>query len=364
MEYAPINMSPRGVRQGSYWQTTLGPYDYHVIHWGYAPVPGAAGPQSEVATLDRWASASADPKYKFASDEDVGWNGHAVDPRVAQFMLTNQPITWCEGQLGIYKSALTTLDSRLPRHQQTWDQSRFGFSIIMSEYNRCAGSMAHYVAGEYLSRLRPGDPHTNVALTPVERSVQQHAFANLDKYLFAESAFNVSASTLNRTVYAEYEPVDNFGYTPPQRHDLSLSAIAGLYQSRALAYMFSPLVLQRLVDMHYKAKAGATMSVTDLFTWTQSSVYGELQNGRTPKTPVRRNLQRMYAHLLEKLAVDPWPGTPPDAQALARLELTSLAGDLRKSLAKGNDDLQTRAHLEALQVEVNRALDAHSVAPL
>jgi hypothetical protein len=364
MEYAPINLSPKGVKQGVYWQTTIGPYDYHVIHWGYAPVAGATTPEAEVPTLNRWAGAASDPKYRFASDEDVAWMGHAVDPRVAQFMLSDKPMQWCESQLGMYRDVLGTLDKRLPHPQRTWDQSRFSFQVILGEYSRCAGSMTHYVAGEYLHRGRLGDPGISVALTPVSRAEQQRAFKDLDAFLFSESAFNVSPTVLNRTAYAEYEPIDNFGYDPPARHDLSLSAIVGMYQARALAYMFSPLVLQRLDDMPLKAKPGATMNVADLFTWTQASVYGDVQRGRAPNGSLRRNLQRMYAHLLEKIATAPWPGTPPDAQAMARLELTSLAGDLRKSLGAPKLDTQSRAHLEALSAEVNRALDARGVIPL
>jgi hypothetical protein len=364
MEYAPINLSPKGTKQGDYWQTTIGPYDYHVIRWGYAPIPGAASPEAEVPTLNAWAAAAVDAKYRFASDEDAEWNGHAVDPRIAQWMLTNQPIRWCESQLGIYRNVLGTLDARLPQAQHGWDQSRFAFSVIMSEYNRCAGSMSHYIAGEYLHRGRPGDPGVHAALSPVPRAEQERAFKNIDTYLFSEAAFKVSPATLNRTVYTEYEPIDNYGYDAPARHDISLSGVAGLFQARTLAYMFSPLVLQRLDDMQLKGKAGETMSVADLFAWTQTSIYGDVQKGRAPKGPLRRNLQRMYAHLLEKIAVAPWPGTPPDAQALARLELTSLSGNVRKALTASGLDLQTRAHYEALQVEVNRALEARGVIPI
>ena len=116
--------------------------------------------------------------------------------------------------------------------------------------------------------------------------------------------------------------------------------------------------------MQLKAKPGETMSVADLFAWTQSSIYGDVQKGRAPKGPLRRNLQRMYAHLLEKIAVAPWPGTPPDAQALARLELTSLSGNLHKAITASGLDLQTRAHYAALQVEVDRALEARGVIPI
>jgi Met-zincin len=336
-----------------------------VIHWGYAPIPGATTPSQETTTLNRWASASSDPRYRFASDEDVEWDGHAVDPRTAQFMLTNNPPAWCDTELGIYRNLLGSLDSRLPRAQQPWDHQRFAFNVLMNEWNRCAGSMTHYIGGEYLSRNRIGDTGVKSALTPVPRSLEVAAFHDLDRYLFAESAWNISPATLQRTVYSEFEPIDNFAYDPTARHDISLTALVGTYQARALFYMFSPLVLQRLTDLPSKSsRPGETMSTADLFAWTQTSIFGDLQSGAMPKTAVRRNLQRTYSRLLAKLATGPWPGVPYDAQAMARLELTSLAGDLRKNLMRNNLDLQTRAHLEAMQVDVNRALDTRTVIPL
>jgi len=125
--------------------------------------------------------------------------------------------------------------------------------------------------------------------------------------------------------------------------------------------MFSPLVLQRLADMPNKARPGATMSIADLFDWTQASVYNDLAYGKAPRTPIRRNLQRMYARLLERLAMAPPQGTPYDAQALAQHELVSLAIDLRHVLSSKNLDTMARAHLEALQTEVNRSLQTRSV---
>ncbi|HEV2261310.1 MAG TPA: zinc-dependent metalloprotease, partial [Candidatus Rubrimentiphilum sp.] len=57
MEYAPVNVWPKGTSNGDYFQTVLGPYDYYAIKWGYARIPGATTPQAELPTLRRWASA-------------------------------------------------------------------------------------------------------------------------------------------------------------------------------------------------------------------------------------------------------------------------------------------------------------------
>lgn len=357
MEYAPFNIWPKNSPHGDYNQTVLGPYDYHAIHWGYAPIAGAASPQDEVPTLNRWAQASIDPKFAFASDEDNEYNGHAVDPRVAAFMLSNDSIGWCESQLGIDRQLISTIDARYPRPGMPWDQERAAFGLLIQQYGRCAMAMTHYIAGEHLSRARRGDPQAPPPLTPISRDEEYRAFKNLDTYFFNDAAWNISASTLRRLTYSEYEAFVDFGNPQVPRHDLSLSALVAAYQNAALGYMYSPLVLQRLADLPSKAASYKPMTMADLFTWTQSSVYGDLASGNPAKTSIHRNLQRNYARMLERMATTPPPGTPYDAQALARHELVALASGVHRSLGKHDLDLVTRAHLEALGDEVSRTLD-------
>jgi len=364
MEYSPLNLWPRNSQHGDYFQATIGPYDYHAIHWGYAPVLGAHTPEDEVATLNRWASVATDPKFAFASDEDVQYDGHAVDPRIAQYMLTRDSISWCKMQLGIYQGLMRTLDTRYPRPEMPWDQERLAFRLLMGQYGRCSVAMTHYIGGEYLSRARRGDPNAPQPLTPVPRSEEQRAFANLDAYLFQDSAWQISPVTLRRLTYSEYEPEANLGYDPTPRHDLSLTSLVATLQNRALQAMFSTLMLERLVDLPSKAGSSYdTMTIDDLFTWMQNSAYGDIARGSPGRSVLRHNLQRNYTRLLEHIAFAPSPGTPYDAQALALHELGSLSGNLRHALGGPRFDLQTQAHLEALQSEVSRTLDTRSVTP-
>ncbi len=128
--------------------------------------------------------------------------------------------------------------------------------------------MTHFIAGEHISRARRGDPNAPLPLTPVSRDEESRAFRNLDAYLFRDAAWNISATTLRRLTYSEYEAFVDFGYTQLPRHDLSLSAIVAGYQNRALGAMFTPLVLQRLADLPSKAGTTKPMTMADLFTWT------------------------------------------------------------------------------------------------
>jgi hypothetical protein len=363
MEYAPVNIWPKGVSHGAYFQTALGPYDYHAIHWGYARVAGAKSPRDETPVLSRWASSAVDPRYTFAGDEDGFFDGHAVDPRVAPYMLTNHPLSWCSTQLDLTKSLVSRLDAHFPSAQNPWSDERVAFLSLIRRYNICATSLAHYMGGEYLSRARLGDPNAPAPLTAVPRTVERQAYVLLDRYVLSEAAWHFSPATLNRLVYTEYMPISDFGYDPPDRHDVPVAQLAGGVQNAVLAYLFSPLVLQRIADLPTKAKPGQTMTLADLFTWTQQSVFGDLGDPANEPTQVRRNLQRRYARLLGRMTTMPFPGTPYDAQALARHELTALSGSVARGLRGTKLDLQERAHLEAMQVEVTRALEAREVLP-
>jgi hypothetical protein len=363
MEYNPANIWPKGTSTGTVEQTVLGPYDYHVIKWGYAPVGGAKTPYDEVPTLSKWASNWTDPKVRFASDEDVAWfTGHAIDPRVHQFMLTNDPLSWCGTQLGIVQSLLPKLDQRFPQTEHPYEEERVAFGALTGQYARCTTNASHWIGGEYLSRSRRGDPHAETPLTPVPRADQKRAFALLDRYVFSNDAFRYDPRTLRRLVYTEYNTISNFGYNPVPRHDLSVADMAGRVQLRTLSYMYAPLVLARLADMPTKAKPGETMTLADLFQWSQASIYGDIANGRVAQAnQVHRNLQRRYANVLRALALEPRPGTPYDAQALARFELAALDRNVTSALTRPGLDVQTRAHLGALHDDVSRTLKAQRV---
>ncbi|MBV9271697.1 MAG: zinc-dependent metalloprotease [Candidatus Eremiobacteraeota bacterium] len=363
MEYAPLNLWPKRMGQGHYWQTVLGPYDYYAIHWGYAPVPGANTTRAEVPTLNRWASRWSEPWYRFASDEDVDWqSGHAVDPRVEHFMLTNDPIAWCSTRMQMFRGLMNTVDRRFPRTEEPYESERESFATLLGSYSYCASTMAHYIGGEALSRARRGDPHAPLPLTPISRSEESRAFATLDTYLFSDRAWSFSPETLRKLVYAEHSGFVNFGYEPAPRHDISVAEQALRYQTIALTYMFAPLTLQRIADLPTKSQAGETISLSDLFTWSQRSIYGDVGRATTT-SQIRRNLQRRYAGVLSNLVLSPARGTPYDAQSFARYELSELSDRLGKALRLRNLDLQTRVHYEALRSDVQRALQARSVIP-
>ena len=359
MEYSPINLWPKGTRQGSYFQTVLGPYDYYAIHWGYAPIPGARTPMQELPALRQWAGAWSTANYKYSSDEDVQWlAGVGVDPRNQQWDLTSDNIAWCETRMRMSRDLLRQVGHRFPQPELPYDDLRFAFGAIVNQYGRCGLIVSRYLGGEYVSRSLRGDPHSGAPLREIPIGTQKRAFAVLDQGVFGAQAWNIDPSLLRRLV-TQYLYDDWLGNLPP-RHDVAVEQYVARYQLAVLARLYAPVTLARLDDMNLKYRPGTTMNLTDLFSWMQEAIYSDVSSGK-PIPLVRRNLQRNYTALLSKIANAPMAGTPTDAQALARYQLQSLNETIGTGLRRGGSDLLTRAHLEAMRADVERALNAHYV---
>jgi len=366
MEYIPANIWPKGVSTGDYFQTVLGPYDYYAIKYGYAAIPGAKTPEAERSTLLSWASAWSDPRYRFAMDEDVDWGtGHAIDPRIDQFDLTNDNIGWCEGQLKISDTIVRSIQRRYMQSGETHDALRQAFGLALAPLFGCGSVAWHYVGGEELSRSHIGDPNASPPLVPVSRAQAKRAFDLLDAHLFGTAAWNVSPSLMRQMVYTEWVtdlPQPAWAYDPPARHDIPLTTIALKLQRQTIDAMFAPVLLQRLDDLPLKYSHDSTMTLADLFAWMQASAFGDLRQGKAASAnEIHRNLQQMYARTLVKLMLSPDPGTPYDAQSLARAELKALSHDVSLASSARGLDAMEQAHLAALKDIADQALSAKTV---
>ena len=365
MEYAPLNLWPRGTPNGEYFQTTIGPYDYYAIKYGYANIPGARTPEDELPTLRRWAQAWSNPWTRYASDEDgENWqNGHSADPRVETGMLTNDPLGWCRTQMNMHRGQLAMLNRFWPAAGHSYDEETRAFGNVFFGYMNCATVPSHYLGGQYLSRAHLGDPGAQPPIVPVPLSVEKRAFDMMNQYLFASNAFTVPAGMLQRLGYSEwagygftgwegYGNLPKWAYDPPARHDFPIVERINGEQLGAIDYLFQPLVLSR-IDENSTLATSPTMSMADLFDWLNAGIYNDLGNKSIPL--VRRNLQSAVVGKLSDLANKPAKGTPPDAVSLARAELRRIASDAAKAQHASHDEV-TSAHINSLIHDANTAL--------
>jgi len=370
MEYAPVNLWPKSLPQGDFSQTVLGPYDYYAMHWAYAPIPSAKSPEDELPVLRSWASAWSDPRFRYASDEDVAWgDGHAADPRVEQGILTDDPLGWCKVQFGLDRDLIAGLSAREPLPGDAYESETDAFRTLIGRYNSCALMPTHYIGGQYLSRAHRGDPHADPPIVPVPRAEQRRAFDLLDEYLFSSDAWRLPPALLQRLGYSEwagygYVGFEGYGnlpvwaYDPPQRHDVPYAENVAKLQSAAIAQMFKPAVLARIADARFESTASDPMRLSDLFAWMHAAVFHELDAGARTATidPLRRTLQASYTETLVGLYQSTAAGEPEDARALARQELSSLDEATAQALRNPALDVETHAHLAWVRARVRAVL--------
>jgi hypothetical protein len=149
-------------------------------------------------------------------------------------------------------------------------------------------------------------------------------------------------------------------YDPTPRHDVAVVQIAAQTQDRALDELFAPLTLQRIDDLGMKYAPGVTMTLTDLFDWSRTGIFGDIAAGKVAQSGlVRRNLQMRFTKRLAQMWTAPANGVPSDAQALARLQLEDLVASTSGALHGKLDEL-ARSHLEALRALAHQALEARA----
>ena len=110
-------------------------------------------------------------------------------------------------------------------------------------------------------------------------------------------------------------------------------------------------------------KPGDTMTLADLFTWTNAAVYDDI-GARTIDAP-HRELQRRFSDLQMQIVALPAVfadqlDLPRETQALARYNLIKLDARLDRAVAAAGDE-GTRAHLIDLRVRVRGILHAQNI---
>jgi hypothetical protein len=140
-------------------------------------------------------------------------------------------------------------------------------------------------------------------------------------------------------------------------------------QKAMLERFTHPVLLSRLVNSEMLvSKPTEALTLAELFEWLTRTIWSEVEGAglKKPIAAMRRDLQREHLTVMIGLMLQPADGTPEDARALARAELTALHVSLvaaQKSRAAAAD-LSTRAHLAESAARIARALDARVGLPV
>jgi hypothetical protein len=350
MEYAPANLPAPGKPSVAAFESTLGPYDYWAIEYGYKPIAAA----EEAAELQRIASRSAEPQLAYGTDED---NYLGIDPDSMTFDLGNDPIAFARKRFDIARDLVVRQETRALKPEQEYAVLRRSVGYALRDATRAAGVLARQVGGVRTLRDYPGsgrDP-----LQPVPAATQREALDLLATRLLAADAFRFSPQLLRRMAPNYGERLDALTEGDgPVATDFSLTQTLLDGQRAVLGQLMSDGVAARILDSEPKAdKPGEAFRLSELYGRVSKVVWSELAGGANIPAQ-RRELQREHVNRLSGLLLRPSALSRADARSLLRAEARTLRGQLLAAEKRGGLNAETRAHLLDAADTLGLALDA------
>jgi hypothetical protein len=381
MDYNPINIAPKGQKQGDYVTTTIGPYDYWAIEYAYKPIDG-----NEQAELKKIASRSPEHDLVFATDEDMYLSD---DPLVNTYDLGSDTLRFAKDRVALAAELAKDLDAKVVRDGESFVRVREAFGVLMSQWGNAAHLVSSHVGGQSVARDHRGkgarDP-----LTPVPAARQRAAMAFLTGQILSDKAFRFSPALLRRLAGDTWHDWGSGGFDLGSSVDYPVNEEILSIQKIALSHCLSPGVLSRLENQaHQVESAGDALSPAEVFRGISDGVWSELADPAAAKSgagadgktfglsTVRRNLQREHLRRLAVIALGNGRPAgfddvyryvtffnagryPADARSLARMHLRETDARIAKLLARKDlpvDDT-TRAHLEECRDQIAKVVDA------
>lgn len=350
MEYNPWNIAAAGERQGAYDMTTLGPYDYWAIEYGYREIPAA----DEAKTLAAVAGRSNEHDLAFASDEDVFMFG--IDPAVNVLDLGDDPLAYAKKRLELVHEVWQRTEALKLAPGESYSVLMRNFARGFNQAAQGALFAVKYIGG--LTTLRDRAGSGRAPLTPVDPAKQRAALTMLAHEVLSADSFDFPPTFLRRLTASVTDMTDasELGRPVPPL-DVPIDEQVAKLQKAVLDRLLSPLTAQRLLNNQSKVdEKDHALRLPELYRTVHAAVWSELARGGDIPL-ARRNLQREYVRLVADALVKPSTDMPADARALLRVEAKSLRGELAAARVSGRSD-EARAHVAEMRTTLDEALKA------
>ena len=373
MDYNPINIAPKGQKQGDYASTTIGPYDYWAIEYAYKPIEG-----DEAAELKKIAARSPDPDLAFGTDDDFADN----DPQINTYDLTNDTLAYGKQRIAMATELLKDLDQKVVRDNESWSRLHTAFSSCISQFGNGAYLASEYIGGQSVNRDFKGTEKARDPITPISGARQREALKMLVEQILSDKAFQFSPALLRKLVTESWQ---DGRFTSSGGRDYPVYRMILNLQEIVLDQCLDSSVLQRIQTQELQSDPGADpFKISEVFRSLSDGVFSELsappagQASFTIST-IRRNLQREYVKRLSNMVLGPKNdnlygqsyryivfygdagSAPPDAKNLARLHLEEIGQKIDK--VTGQKDLKvddtSLAHLKEIRHRIDRVLKAN-----
>ncbi len=319
----------------------LAPYDFFAIEWGYKSIPGAASPDAERATLDKWASRQLEePMIRFGGEDGPA----TVDPTVKTENIGADSIKATELGLKNLDRVLDHLVAATTNVGEDFSLLDDTYKTIITHRRNWFNAVALNVGGVVENRTLGGRGTETFTRVPKDKQKAAVKFLN-------DNAFTTPAKLLNPAI------VNRFRYT-------GVANDVGGLQKALMQNLLSGARIRRLMDEEL-LQNGNAYTVTELVNDVQDGIFSELASSNPKIDVLRRNLQRAYLDLLKAELVPAKDGGGPifgggdsassDFRAVARIALQRLRAPIDSAVSRSKDAI-TVAHLQDCDREIEAML--------
>ena len=374
MDYNPINIAPKGQKQGDYTTTTIGPYDYWAIEYAYKPIDGD---EDRRAQEDRRPVARSRPGLRAPTTTLLD-----NDPQINTYDLTNDTLAFGKQRIAMATELLKDLDQKVVRDSESWSRLRAAFRSCISQFGNGAYLASEYIGGQSVSRDFKGSDKA-----PRSDHADQRCQA-------ARGPFDAGRPDPQRQVLPVLA-----GPAPQADHRIvagqPLLLLGGMRLSDLPDDPEHPGDRARPVPRLERAPAnpepgaaersrvGPAQDRRDLPVALRRHLLGARRAaGRTAPftvSTIRRNLQREYVKRLSNMVLGPrndnsygqgyryivfygdMGSAPPDAKNLARLHLEEIGQKIDKLIGQKDRKIDdtSLAHLKEIGHRIDRVLKAN-----
>tara|TARA_B100000902_G_scaffold32655_1_gene39137 strand:- start:3813 stop:6314 length:2502 start_codon:yes stop_codon:yes gene_type:complete len=277
MDYDPINVAPKGTKQGIFFSTVPGEYDKWAIKFGYTP--GLTDEDRRLMLLD-----SVKPELSFGTDDEaMSYPGNNIDPRTKRYDMSNDPITYATDIINIVDEKINELPE-IFSDEESFNNYTNAFFRFFRTKGRFLETVAQQIGGVYVNKISSAqDDRTILEAVPYDK--QKQAMALLADKVFANGSMNYDSKILANLMY-ERGTRSSSGNNDPDFHALVLSS-----QSNILRNILHPEVMKRLVN---SSLYGNTYMPAEVLSDLNEAIFVSRE---TPDT-FKRNLQATYVDLL------------------------------------------------------------------
>jgi hypothetical protein len=375
MDYNPINLAPRGQKQGDYYTTTIGPYDYWAIEYAYKPIDG-----DEDSELKKIADRSPNPDLVYSTDEDMFLDN---DPYVNTYDLGSDPCQFARERVALARDLMKDLEGKVVHDGESWARVRRAYSILLSQWGNAAFLVSSFVGGQSVSRDHKAQSGAHDPITPVKGAKQRDALKFVIEEILSDKSFHFSPSLLRKLATERWYHWGDESIFFGSSVDFPVNERILSIQRIVLNQCLAADTLGRLQDQELLCEEGAEpLRLSEVFRtltdgiWSECVPAGDDSKDAILCSTIRRNLQREHLKKLSTIVLGEKRSSdggsfgflflfggqsyPADARSLARLHLKDIDERLEKVLGHKDRKIDevTRAHFDECRTRIKKVLEA------